>query len=73
MLELVGLVLDRWADGTDLVVIGEDFNASCRPWVGYVDLEVTRGADARLQEWCQQADPTCGAALEHATWQSINE
>ena len=72
MLGLVERVLDRWTDGTDLVVIGGDFNASCRPRAGYADSEVTRGADARLLEWCQRAGLTCAAPL-HATWQSINE
>ena len=71
-LQLVERVLDRWTDGTDLVVIGGDLNASCRPRAGYADSEVTRGADARLQEWCQRAGLTCAAPL-HATWQSINE
>ncbi len=52
--------------------IGGDLNASCRPRVGYVDSEVTRGADARLQVWCQQAGLTCAAQV-HATWQSIIE
>jgi hypothetical protein len=50
MLELVGRVVDRWSTGTDLVVVGGDFNASCRPRVGYVDAEVTRTADVRLHE-----------------------
>ena len=72
MLELVGRVVDRWSTGTDLVVVGGDFNASCRPRVGYVDAEVTRTADVRLHEWYQQVGLTC-MAPPHATWQSINE
>jgi hypothetical protein len=72
MLELVGRVVDRWSPGTDLVVVGGDFNASCRPRVGYVEAEVNRTADVRLNEWYQQVGLTCMAPL-HATWQSINE
>ena len=72
MLELIGRVVDRWSPVVDLVVLGGDFNASCRPRVGYVDAEVTRRADAGLHEWIQQVGLTC-IAPPHATWQSINE
>ena len=57
ILELAGRVISRWADQTDLVVVGGDWNASTRPKAGYVGSQVTRGTDARLQEcleWCRQ-------------------
>ena len=72
MLGLVSRVVERWSPAVDLVVIGGDFNASCRPRVGYVDAEVTRRADFGLHEWMQQVGLTCEAP-QHATWQSINE
>ena len=72
ILELARRVIIRWADQADLVVVGGDWNASTRPRVGYVGSQVTRGADARLQEWYLREDLTC-AAPEHATWQSVNE
>jgi len=72
MLELIGRVVDRWSSVVDLVVLGGDFNASCRPRVGYVDAEVTRRADVKLHEWIQQMGLTC-MAPPHATWQSVNE
>ena len=72
ILELVRRVISRWADQADLVAVGGDWNASTRSRVGYVGSQATRGADARLQEWCRREDLTC-AAPEHATWQSVNE
>ena len=72
MLELISRVIARWSDHADLIMIGGDFNASCRPRVGYVGSEVTRSADARLEDWSRQAGLAC-AAPSHATWLSINE
>ena len=72
MLELISRVVTRWSDHADLVMIGGDFNASCKPRVGYVGSETTRVADARLMEWSRQAGLAC-AAPSHATWRSINE
>ena len=72
MLELISQVVTRWKDHADLVVIGGDWNASCRPRVGYAGTGITRSADARLEAWSRQAGLTC-AAPPHATWQSINE
>ena len=72
MLELISRVVTRWSEHADLVMIGGDFNASCKPRVGYVGSETTRVADARLMEWSRQAGLAC-AAPSHATWQSINE
>ena len=72
MLELISQVVTRWCDHADLVVIGGDWNASCRPRVGYAETVITRSADARLEEWSRQAGLAC-AAPPHATWQSINE
>jgi ribonuclease HI len=71
MLELISRVITRWSDHSDLIMIGGDFNASCRPRVGYVGSETTRSADARLEEWSRQAGLAC-AAPSHATWQSVN-
>ena len=71
MLELIAQVLTRWGDH-DLTVIGGDFNASCRPRVGYAGTVATRSADARLEEWRKQQGLVC-AAPSHATWQSVNE
>ena len=53
LLELISRVIDRWCGHAELVLIGGDFNASCRVRVGYVGSEMTRGADARLLEWCR--------------------
>ena len=72
LLKLTSRVIERWSDHADLVMIGGDFNASCRVRVGYVGSETTRGADARLLEWCGRAGLTCAAPM-HATWQSVNE
>ena len=72
MLELISRVITRWSDHADLIMIGGDFNASCRPRVGYVRSEVTRSADARLEDWSRQAGLAC-AAPSHAAWLSINE
>jgi len=72
MLELISRVIARWSDHADLIMIGGDFNASCRPRVGYVGSEVTCSADARLEDWSRQAGLAC-AAPSHATWLSINE
>ena len=72
ILELAGRVISRWADQTDLVVVGGDWNTSTRPRAGYVGSQVTRGADARLQEWYRRKSLAC-AAPEHATCQSSNE
>ena len=66
ILELAGRVISRWADQTDLVVVGGDLNASTRPRAGYVGSQVTRGADARLQAWYRQEALTCSAPV-HAT------
>jgi hypothetical protein len=68
MLELISRVITRWSDATDLILIAGDFNASCRPRVGYVESELIRSADARLGEWSRQAGLAC-AAPSHATWQ----
>jgi hypothetical protein len=75
MLELISQVLTRWSDQADITVIGGDFNASCRPRVGYVGYAgtvATRSADARLDEWYRQKGLACAASL-HSTWQSVNE
>ncbi len=72
LLKLTGRVIERWSDHADLVMIGGDFNASCRVRVGYVASEATRGADARLLEWCGRAGLACVAPM-HATWQSVND
>jgi endonuclease/exonuclease/phosphatase (EEP) superfamily protein YafD len=72
MLELISLVMERWSDHTDLIMMGGDFNASCRARVGYVGSNTTRGADARLQEWCRRGGLSCAAPMQ-ATWQSVNE
>ena len=72
MLELISRVITRWSDATDLILIAGDFNASCRPRVGYVESELIRSADARLGEWSRQAGLAC-AAPSHATWQSVND
>ena len=72
MLELISRVIARWSDHVDLVIIGGDFNASCRARVGYVGAEVTRGADDRLLEWSRREGLACAAPM-HATWQSVNE
>ena len=66
ILELAGRVISRWADQTDLLVVGGDWNASTRPKAGYVGSQVTRGADARLQDWYRQEALTCAAPV-HAT------
>ena len=70
MLELISQVLARWNDN-DLTLIGGDFNASCRPRVGYAGTIATRSADARLVEWSKQLGLVCTAPA-HATWQSVN-
>jgi hypothetical protein len=72
MLEMIGRVLVRWRDNTDLFVIGGDFNASLRPRVGYVGSETTARADARLQDWCRQT-ALLGAVPSSSTWQSVTE
>jgi hypothetical protein len=72
MLEMIGKVLARWKDHTDLFVIGGDFNASLRPSVGYVGSETTARADARLQDWCRQT-ALLGAVPSCSTWQSVTE
>ena len=54
MLELISRVIARWSDHANLIMIGGDFNASCRPRVGYVGSEVTSSADARLEDWSRQ-------------------
>ena len=72
MLELISQVITRWSDHADLTLIGGDFNASCRPRAGYAGSNVTRSADARLEEWSRQTGLSCAAPL-HATWQSVNE
>jgi hypothetical protein len=72
MLELARLVIARWSDHSDLIVIGGDFNASLMPRTGYVGSEVTRNADSRLQEWCAQTGLSCAAPAQ-ATWHSYNE
>ena len=72
MLELISRVIDRWCGHAELVLIGGDFNASCRARVGYVGSEMTRGADARLLEWCRRMGLVCAAPM-NATWQSVNE
>ena len=72
MLELISRVIARWNDHADLILIGGDFNASCRARVGYVGSDMTRGADARLLEWSEREGLACAAPM-HATWQSVNE
>jgi ribonuclease HI len=72
MLELISRVIARWNDHADLILIGGDFNASCRARVGYVGSGMTRGADARLLEWSEREGLACAAPM-HATWQSVNE
>ena len=72
MLELARLVIARWSDHSDLIVIGGDFNASLMPRTGYVGSEMTRSADSRLQEWCAETGLSC-AATAQATWHSYNE
>ncbi len=63
MLQLISQVITRcqWSDHADLVIIGGDFNASCRPRVGYAETEATRSADTRLEDWSRQAGLTCAA------------
>jgi hypothetical protein len=72
MLELISHVITRWSDHADLILVGGDFNASCRPRAGYAGSNVTRQADARLEEWSRQTGLACKAP-SHATWQSVNE
>ncbi len=72
MLELISQVLTRWSDHADIIVIGGDWNATCRPRVGYAGTVATRSADARLEAWSRQAGLTY-AASPHATWQSVKE
>jgi hypothetical protein len=72
MLEMIGRVLARWRDNTDLFVIGGDFNASLRPRVGYVGSETIARADARLQDWCRRT-ALLGAVPTSSTWQSVTE
>ena len=72
MLDLISRVIARWGDHADFIMIGGDFNASCRPRAGYAGSEVTRSADARLEDWSRQAGLAC-AAPSHATWHSVNE
>ncbi len=72
MLELISRVITRLNDATDLILIAGDFNASCRPRVGYVESQLIHSADARLGEWSRQAGLAC-AAPSHATWQSVND
>jgi hypothetical protein len=50
MLEMISQVVTRWCYHAYLVVIGGDWNASCRPRVGYAETVITRNADARLEE-----------------------
>ncbi len=72
MLEMIGMVLARWRDNTDLFVIGGDFNASLRPRVGYVGSETVARADALLHDWCRRT-ALLGAVPTNSTWQSVTE
>ena len=71
MLELARLVIARWSDHSDLIVIGGDFNASLIHRMGYAGSDTTRNADSRLQQWCTQTELSC-AAPSQATWHSSN-
>ena len=71
MLELARLVIARWSDHSDLIVIGGDFNASLIRRMGYAGSDTTRNADSRLQQWCTQTELSC-AAPSQATWHSFN-
>jgi hypothetical protein len=74
MLDLIRQVLTRWSEhAPHLIVIGWDWNTTCRPRVGsYAEMLVTRSADAWLEEWSRQEGLACPTS-SHATWQSINE
>jgi hypothetical protein len=72
MLDLIRQALTRWSEHADLIVIGGDWSATCRPRAGCAGTVATRSADARLEEWSRWAGPAC-ATSSHATWQSINE
>jgi hypothetical protein len=72
MLEMIGRVLARWKDYTDLLVIEGDLNASLRPRVGYVGSETTGRADVLLQDWCRRT-ALLGAVPSSSPWQSMKE
>ncbi len=72
MLELARLVIMRWSDHSDLIVIGGDFNASLTPRTGYVGSDITWNADSRLQEWSCRVGLSCAAPAQ-ATWHSYTE
>jgi len=66
LLELIRLILVRWADGVDVVVIGASWNASLAPRHGYSGLSHIRVADERLAESSASSRLTCAAPGDSA-------
>jgi hypothetical protein len=72
LLALVGFVIDRWSPQTDHFILGDDWNASMRPRIGYCAAQHTVLADECLLRWSEAASLLC-AAPEVPTWTSYNE
>ncbi len=70
MLDLIRQVITRWSEHEDIIVTGGDWNATCRPRVGYADSYGS--TEVRLEEWGRQAGLACTTS-SHVTWQSNNE
>ena len=72
LLDLAGRVVRRWADSSDAVICGGDWNASLLPRIGYNGTEHIRRADVGLEAWSRGLGLSCAAPKEH-TWASFNE
>ena len=72
LLDMAGRVVRRWADSSDSVICGGDWNASLLPSLGYTGSEHIRLADAGLEVWSSELGLSCAAPKEH-TWASFNE